>query len=218
MMTVVVRNPLVAHVWRLMPGWNVYRNWYLGRGAFVARRSDVRGFVKSYVETEDASAAIGSLFSATERLLRGALRAEGEKGAILNDTLPNLLGFCVSPKHKYLNLPGMCCDVRSVYHLNSSRIGAEHGDYRRDQIELSRSGWKPSDPEDPDPDYLKIVDHRLLSPHLALCGIFNRIDPETGRFERVWEPHGFAQCETKLHTDKGELLPEQTPSASSTST
>src|SRR5690349_5996265 len=64
---VVVRNALVGHIWRLMPQRAVYRNWYLGQGAFVRQHPDVQGFVRSYVETEDASAAIGSLFSATER-------------------------------------------------------------------------------------------------------------------------------------------------------
>jgi hypothetical protein len=201
-----------------MPGWNVYRNWYCNAGAFVRKRPDVRGFVTSYVETQDASASIGSLFSATERLLRGALKAEGVKGAILNDTLPNLLAYCVSPKQKFLNLPGMCCDVRSIYHINSTRIGAEHGDYRRDQSELLRSGWNPTDADDPDPDYLMIIDHRLLAPHLALCGIFNRVDPDTGRFERTWEHRGIAQCETKQHTENGALLPEVPPSPAAIST
>ena len=46
---VVVRNPLVAHVWRLMPNWNIYRNWYLGQGSFVRRHSDLQGFVRSYI-------------------------------------------------------------------------------------------------------------------------------------------------------------------------
>ena len=205
---VVVRNPLVAHVWRLMPGWNVYRHWYLGVGAFVRKNPDLRGYVRSYVETQDASAAIANLFSATEMLLRRGMKTEGVRGPILNDTLPNLLGYCTSANQRFLNLPGMCCDPRSIFRLNVIRKGVEHGDYRYDQVELSRSGWNPADPDDPDPHYLKIIDNRLLTPHLQLCGIFNQVDSETGHFIKMWEPRGFADCRTKFHDQNGRLTDE----------
>src|SRR4051812_28160608 len=100
-----------------MPGMSVYRNWYLGYGAFVRKHSEIRAYVRSYVETQDSSPAIANLFSATEMLLRAALRTEGVKGPILKDTFPNLLGYCVSSKHRFLNLPSMCCDVRAIYRL-----------------------------------------------------------------------------------------------------
>lgn len=207
---VVVRNPLVAHIWRSMPVRNVYRNWYLGRGAFVQKHPDTQGFVRSYVESQDGAAAIGSLFSASERLLRSALRSEGVKGPILNDTLPNLLGYCVSANHKFLNLKSACCDPRAIYWLNVTRKAVEHGDYRHDQMVMIRSGWKPTDTEDPDPDYLKIIDHRLLGPHQQLCDIFDRVDPETGLFTKDWEPRGCAQCnlDPKLHDERGQWFDE----------
>lgn len=211
-MVVMVHNPLVAHVWRLMPGFNVYRNWYLGHGSFVRRYLNVRDYVSSYIETRGAGPAIANLFSATEMLLKAALRAEGVKGAILNDTLLPLLEFCTSRKQRFLNLPGMCCDPRSIHVLNTIRIGAEHGDYRHDQKVLMKSGWKPSDSEEPDPDYLKILDHRLLAPHQMLCGIFNRVDPETGCFAKRWEARSFSDCQTKQHNDKGVWDGEQAPS------
>ena len=207
-MQVVVRNPLVAHVWRLMPNWNVYRNWYLGVGGFVRRNPDVQAYVRSYVETQDGSAAIANLFSATEMLLRRTMKTEGATGAILNDTLPNLLSYCTSRNQRFMNLPGMCCDPRSIFLLNTMRKGVEHGDYRHDQIELSRSGWNPTDPSDPDADYLKIIDDRLLSPHLQLCGIFNQVDPNTGHFARVWEPRGFSECTLGMHDANGRLNDE----------
>ena len=206
---VVVRNPLVAHIWRLMPQMNVYRNWYLGNGAFVRKHPELRGYVRSYVETQDSGAAIANLFSATERLLKASMKAHGVKGPILQDTLPNLLTYCVSPKQKFLNLPSMCCDVRAIYRLNVARIGAEHGDYRHDITELRRSNWKPSDAEDPDADYLKIRDHRLLAPHQQVCAIFDRVDAETGRFESRWEPRGFAQCKTKGHDASGRVTDDR---------
>jgi hypothetical protein len=142
--TVVVRNALVGHIWRLMPQRAVYRNWYLGQGAFVQKHPDVQGFVRAYVETEDASAAIGSLFSATERLLRYALQVAGVTGPILNQTLPNKLEYCVSPNQMFFNIIGMCCDVRSIYLINSIRIGAEHGDHRRTRRSwLMATGTRP---------------------------------------------------------------------------
>lgn len=66
MARVVVRNALVEDVWRLMPAWNVYRNWYLGEGRFVTKSPDIRRWVVAYVNETDAMVAMGNLFSATQ--------------------------------------------------------------------------------------------------------------------------------------------------------
>jgi hypothetical protein len=195
-----VRNPLVGHVWRLMAGWKIYRNWFLGEGAFVRASPDVRRFVVAYLQEKDPVVAMGNLFSATERLLRAVLKAEGVQGEILVATLPRLLGFCTSADKRYFNLYGMCCDIRSIFSINSMRIGIEHGDYRRDKRELGQSGWNPPDP---DSAYLEIIVHRMLACHQQVCAIFNQVDPETGLFLKNWEPREFAQCHTPLHDDKG---------------
>ena len=89
-MVVAVRNPLVAHVWQLMPGRKIYKNWYLGQGAFVQKSPDVQKWVAAYINETDPAVAIGNLHSATERLLRAALKAEGVQGEVLTLTLPNL--------------------------------------------------------------------------------------------------------------------------------
>lgn len=204
-MVVVVRNALVAHLWRLMPGWNIYRNWYLGHGAFVQKNPDVRKWVTAYFNETDSAVAMGNLFSATERLLRAALKAEGVQGDVLKDTLPNLLRFCTSPDQRFFNLITMCCDTRAIFWLNSHRIGIEHGDYSRDQRELDKSGWKPADP---DQAYQEIITDRLLGAHGQLCQIFGRVDPDTGLFTKAWEPRQFANCRTRGH-DAGGRLPDE---------
>jgi hypothetical protein len=45
---------------------------------------------------------------------------------------------------------------------------------------------------------------------LALCGVFNRVDPETERFARGWEARAYAQCGTKTHDQYGCLIDERT--------
>lgn len=67
-----VRNPLVGHVWRLMVGWKIYRNWHLGEGAFVRANADVRRFVTSYFQEKDPVIAMGNLFSGTDALAHAA--------------------------------------------------------------------------------------------------------------------------------------------------
>jgi hypothetical protein len=187
----LVSNALVGHIWRRMPEMNVFRNWYRGQGAFVRKHPEIQVFVRSYFREIYPTVAFATLCSAIDRLLRSALVAEGFKAETSGQTLPQLLQFCVSARHRFLNLWGMCCDIRSIYCINSIRIGAEHGDHQRDFAELSQFGWRPADPDEA---YEEIITHRLLSPHLQLCDIFNRVDPETGRFFGEWEPRGFAQC------------------------
>lgn len=205
---VVVRNPLVEHVWRLMPGWNVYRNWYLGQGAFVQNNPDVRRWVRAYMNETDPAVAMGNLFSATERLLRSALKVEGVDDELWNEmTLPSLLKFCVGAERGFFNLVSMCCDIRAVYRLNAIRVGMEHGNYARDQRELAQGGWKP---QNPDEAYQEIIAQRLLSAHSQVCGIFNQVEPDTGRFLKNWKLRGFAQCETKGHDANGRT-PDDEP-------
>jgi hypothetical protein len=195
-------------VWRLMPGWNIYRNWYLGEGAFVQKSPDVRKWVMSYVNETDPAVAMGNLYSATERLLRASLKTEGVQDEdVLTDTLPNLLKFCTSAKQKFLNLTTMCCDPRAIFWLNSHRIGVEHGDYRRDLRELAKTGWTAQEPEK---EYLKIITDRLIGPHWQLCQLFGRIAPETGLFTKEWQPREFKDCEHKRHDPNGRL-PDETP-------
>jgi len=53
----------------------------------------------------------------------------------------------------------------------------------------------------------------LLSPetaHSQLCGIFEQVNPETGRFLKKWEPRGFDDCESKGH-DKDGRCPDEPP-------
>jgi hypothetical protein len=209
---VVVRNPLVGHVWRLMPGWNIYRSWYLGQGAFVQENAEIRRFVVAYVNETDPAVAMGNLFSATERLLRAAMKVEGVQREVLAKTLPQLLRSCVSADQRFFNILGMCCDVRSIFRLNAIRVGIEHGDHERDLRELRQSGWNPPDP---DKAYLEIIANRLLGPHQQVCGIFNRVDPETGLFSKQWEPRGFAQCPLPQH-DKDGRLPDEEPEPTTT--
>ena len=56
---------------------------------------------------------------------------------------------------------GCAATSSTIYLMNSIRIGAEHGDHRRDQEELAHGNWSPADV---DAEYQKIVDHRLISP------------------------------------------------------
>jgi hypothetical protein len=113
----------------------------------------------------DSAVAMGNPFSATERLIRAALKAEGVQGEVLNQTLHLLLQYCVSENQKFLNLSGMCYDVRALYALGTKRTAVEHGTYKRDQFELSKGGWNPPDP---DKAYLEIIDHRLVGAHQIL--------------------------------------------------
>jgi hypothetical protein len=199
-----IPNVLVQNVWRLMFGWNLYRNWYCGQGAFVVEHPEVQMFVRSYFREVYPTVAVATLCSATERLLRTALKSEQVSGPTLRKTLPHLLKFCVSADQKYFNILGACCDARSINRINAIRKGAEHGDHTADQNELSRSGRRPDDAE-----YLKIIDHRLVVPHQQLCGIFNRVDPETGLFTRDWKPREYEQCEMPGSHDKDGLLPPE---------
>jgi hypothetical protein len=198
-----------------MFGWNLFRAWYVGQGAFVEKHPEIRAFVRSYFNEAYPAVAVATLCSATERLLRGALKAEGVKGPILRQTLPKLLRFCVSADQKFFNLPGMCCDVRSINRLNAIRIGVEHGDHSLDQEELSHSGWNPSDV---DAEYLQVIDRRLVVPHQQFCGIFNKVDPETGRFTKAWESREFGQCPMPgSHDEKGAIIRKTAPTGSSSS-
>lgn len=201
-MALVVANPLVAHIWRIIAGSKIYQNWYEGRGAFVARHPDVQEFVRSYFHEQYPAVAMATLCSAAERLLRYAIEAEGRTPA---GTLPSLLEYCVSSKQKYFNILGFCCDPRSIHHINSLRKGVEHGDHSEDRAALDRTGWHPTNPSE---EYLKIIVNRLLSPHGMVCGLFNQVDPETGFFLKDWKPRGFAQCEHAkgAHDDKGRPI------------
>jgi hypothetical protein len=202
----LVRNPLVGHVWRLMLDWSIYRNWYRGVGAFVVANPDARRFVDAYFREKDPVVAMGNLFSATERLLRAALKAEGVQGKILTATLPRLLTFCTSADCRYFNLPGMCCDMRSIFSINSIRIGIEHGDHRHDQRELGQAGWNPPDR---DTAYQAIMLQRMLARHSQVCRIFDQVDPETGLFLRNWEPREFVHCQQPMHDQNGRLPEEE---------
>src|SRR5580692_11105150 len=173
---VPVPNALVGHIYRLMPDWLLFRAWYLHQGDFVRNNPDVRIYVDSYFHEAHPAVAMATLCSAVERLLRAALKAEGVTGAVLEATLPSLLEYCVSKNQKFFTLIGMCCDPRSIWTINTMRIGSEHGEYSRDQKELLRSGWNPTDK---DAEYLQIRDQRLLTTHSQLCRIFDRVPPDT---------------------------------------
>ena len=210
-MEVVVRNALVADVWRLMPGWIVYRNWYLGEGRFVEKSPDIRRWVVAYVNETDATVAMGNLFSATERLLKAACKVEGVNEEDFEQlTLPHLLKLCVSADHRFFNLVGMCCDTRSIFRINAMRVGTEHGNHKRDKRELAMGNWSPADP---DGEYLKIATLRLTVTHQAVCGIFNQVNPDTGRFAKAWQSRETADCEMfkkGLHDKDGRLPDEPT--------
>lgn len=199
---VPVHNALVGHIWRLMPGKNIYRNWYRGEGAFILKHPEIQEFVKSYFHEQYAMVAFATLCSATERLLRSALMTEGvARESLKNKTLPKLLRDCVSSEHRFFNLVGMCCDIRSIYRINAIRIGAEHGDHRRDQAELSKANWTPPNPDEA---YHDVSTHRLISSHGQICNIFDQVDPETGQFLKKWEARGFEQCpHPELHDKHG---------------
>jgi hypothetical protein len=184
----------------------VFKNWYRGEGAFVAKHPDVQIFIRSYFREVYPTVAVATLCSAVERLLRAAIKAEGlTTDPVLRNTLPHLLRFCISADHKFFNLLGCCCDIRSINRVNAIRKGAEHGDYSADQRELGQSGWHP-DEKEKDAEYLKIIAHRLLTPHHQLCRIFDQVDPETGLFRKDWQPREFAQCPSGLH-DKDGVIP-----------
>jgi hypothetical protein len=117
------------------------------------------------------------------------------------------LKFCVSADQRFFNLLGMCCDIRSIFWINSMRKAAEHGAYHNDQRELFRAGWNP---EDPDKEYLKIIANRLLGASSTVCRIFDQVDPNTGLFLRKWEAREFAQCRVPSH-DKDGKLPDEEP-------
>jgi hypothetical protein len=203
-----IANVLVQNIWRLMLDWNLFKNWYRADGAFVAEHPEVQIFVRSYFHEPYATVAVATLCSAVERLLRAALKREGlGKDPIVRKTLPKLLKFCISADRRFFNIHGCCCDVRSINRVNALRIGAEHGDHFHDQKELARSGWRP-DEEERDAEYLKIMEHRLLSPHHQLCRIFDQVDPETGLFRRNWEPREFDQCKSGLHDEHG-VVPDE---------
>jgi hypothetical protein len=208
-MVVPVHNGLVGHVWRLMPDWNIYRHWYVGEGAFVQDNPDTRAFVTAFFHETHATVAMGNLCSATERLLRASLKAEGIQGKVLTATLPNVLRFCVSADQRFFNLLGMCCDIRSIFRINSMRKAAEHGAYHHDQRELFQSNWNP---QDPDKDYLKIIEARLLGASSMVARIFDQVDPNTGLFLRRWEAREFAQCPlpSPKH-DRDGRLPDEEP-------
>lgn len=201
----IPHNILVGHKWRLMADWSVFRNWFLSEGGFVQANPDVRRFVTAHFQEADAVVAMGNLFSATDRLLKAALKAEGVLGEILTETLPPVLKFCTSGDRRYFNLIGMCCDPRSIYVINTCRIGVEHGDYSRDQRELRQGGWNP---KNPDKEYLEFIEDRLLGAHSKVCRIFDQVDPETGLFLKNWEPRGFGQCQHKIHNKDGRTPDE----------
>jgi hypothetical protein len=211
---VPVKNVLVGHVSALMPDWNIFRNWYLGRGSFIQRNPDTQSFVNAYFNEPHATVAMGTLCSATERLLRAALKAEGIPGKMLTATLPHVLKFCVSADQRFFNLPGMCCDIRSIFRVNSMRKAAEHGTYHQDQRELYKGNWKP---QDADEDYLKIIEHRLLGASSMVARIFDEVDPNTGLFLRRWEAREFARCPMahgdfpSAQHDKDGRLPDEEP-------
>lgn len=208
---VVVQNPLVEHIWRLMPEKSIYRNWYFGAGSFVKSNPDLRRFVTAYINETDPTVAMATLFSATERLLRASLKAEAVQGKILTATLPNLLKFCAAPEQRFFNLIGTCCDVRAIFRLNAIRIGVEHGDHQRDVRELRQAKWNP---RHPDSEYLKIIVNRLLLPHQMICALFDEVDPETGLFAKTWQPRGYAQCDfPRLHDENGRI-PDEDPELS----
>jgi hypothetical protein len=186
---------------------NIYRNWYEGRGAFVEEHPEVRMFVRSYFHEIYAPVAMGTLCSATERLLRAALLAEGvQPGELERKTLPKLLGMCVGDDRRFFNLPGMCCDTRAIFYMNTIRIGAEHGDHARDRAELARSGWRPERPE-ADSEYLALYDNRLLAVSAWISQVFDEVDPATGRFSKRWEHKTSPMC-GRIHNAEGKLIDE----------